>query len=76
MKINIKVVPNNKIEKVEICEGGSLKVWIKAKPIEGKANKRVVEVLSKHFNVSKHNVNIVLGKMSSHKVIEITENSN
>jgi len=73
MKINVKVIPNNKIEKLELISGGNFKVWIKAKPIEGEANKRLIEFLAKHFNVAKSNIRVVIGETSRNKVIEIIE---
>jgi uncharacterized protein (TIGR00251 family) len=71
MKISIKVIPNNKIQKVELVSDGSYKCWVKAKPVEGEANKRLIEVLSKHFKVAKSSIVIVMGETSRNKVVEI-----
>lgn len=71
-RISIKVIPNAKVEKIEAGENG-LKVWIKAKPIEGEANKRIVEVLSKYFQIPKSLISVSLGGKSRDKVIEIND---
>ena len=46
-------------------------VEVKGKPIKGRANKQVVEVLAKYFGVSKSAVTIVRGTRSKFKVVEI-----
>ena len=53
MKIFIKVKPNSKNEKIEKIDENHFNVWLKVPAREGKANKRLVELLSKYFNLSK-----------------------
>lgn len=68
MKLEIKVRPNSKQEKIQ---GPPYEVWVKEKPEKGRANMKVLELLSKHFSVSKSKVRIVRGKKSNKKLIEI-----
>lgn len=70
MKLSIRVIPNSKQEKV-IQESNRLKVYVKALATEGKANKSLIELLSKHFNTKKSNISIVSGLKSRNKIIEI-----
>ena len=56
MKLRIKVKPNSKTDEVIREADGSLKVKIKAQPVEGKANKYLVEYLSKVLNLPKSNI--------------------
>lgn len=70
MKLSIKVIPNSKQEKI-IQEINRLKVYVKSPAIEGKANKALIELLSKHFNSKKSNISIVSGLKSRNKIIEI-----
>ncbi|MFA5927215.1 MAG: DUF167 domain-containing protein [Patescibacteria group bacterium] len=71
LRINIKVIPGAKIEQIQAGLEGDMKVWVRGKPVEGEANKQVVSLLSKHFNVPKCAVTIVSGLKSRQKVIEI-----
>lgn len=72
MKIRVKVTPRVKKEKIK--EGsGFLRVYLREPPLEDRANKRLIEVLAKHFNVKKGDVNIVKGKTAREKIIEISE---
>ena len=69
-KLKIKVITNAK--KNTVVEGeGTLKVYVNAPPVDGKANKVVAEVLAEHFKVRKNCVKILRGEKSKEKVIEI-----
>ncbi|NLG11899.1 MAG: DUF167 domain-containing protein [Elusimicrobia bacterium] len=70
MKISVKVVVNAKKQKV-VMEGDTVKVWIDAPPVEGKANKRLIEILSKHYDKPKSSFKIKSGLKSRTKIIEI-----
>lgn len=66
----VKVSPNSKKSKVEEI-AGVLMVKVNAPAKEGKANKKLVEILSKHFSKPKSSIRIVKGLTSKNKVIEI-----
>jgi len=71
VRVNVKVVPNSKKAKVEQTEGGVLRVNVDAPAKEGKANKRLVEILAKYFSKPKSSIRIVKGRTSKNKVVEI-----
>ena len=69
-QLKIKVITNAK--RNEVVEGeGTLKVYVNAHPVDGKANKVVTEVLAEYFKVRKNSVKILRGEKSKEKVIEI-----
>ena len=69
-KLKIKVITNAK--RNAVVEGeGTLKVYVNAPPVDGKANKVVAEVLAEHFKVRKSSVKILRGEKSKEKIIEI-----
>lgn len=70
MKLNVKVIPNAKKERIEEDKDG-LKVHITSAAIEGKANKKLIEVLAEFFNVKKYNIRIIKGQNQRQKVIRI-----
>ena len=70
MKVNVKIYPNAKREKI-VEEEHRLKVYVNCAPEKGKANKRVCELLAKHFGVRKSAVNVMSGLTSQEKIIEI-----
>ena len=60
----------SKQENVEETDKG-LKVHLAAQPVKGRANKALIELLSKHFNVKKINIKIIKGLTSNKKEIDL-----
>ena len=69
-KLNIKVIPNAKHNKL-VEEPGRLKVYLTAPAVEGKANEALIEFLAEYFNVKKNRISIIRGVKSREKIIEI-----
>ena len=68
--VNLKIVPNSSKNDI-VIEEEFAKVKITAQPIEGKANKALIEFLSKKFKIPKTNIEIVKGETSKEKTIFI-----
>jgi uncharacterized protein (TIGR00251 family) len=71
MKLRLKAKPNSRTDEVIREADGSLKVKIKAQPVEGKANKYLVEYLSKILNLPKSKITLLKGESNSFKTLEI-----
>ncbi|MEA5510695.1 DUF167 domain-containing protein [Crocosphaera sp. UHCC 0190] len=71
MKLQVKVKPNAKQQKIEESADGSLIISLKSPPVDGKANRELIEILAKRFNVSKSQILIKSGASSRHKLIDI-----
>jgi len=70
MKIEIKLHPGSSQEKIEKLSNERYEVWIKEKPLEGKANEKLIKFLKKHF---KKQVKIINGFKSHKKIIELLD---
>lgn len=70
MKITVKVIPNAKHNQIDEVDGVFL-VRVTASPTQGKANKAVIELLAKHFKISKSEVDIIKGLASRTKIVAI-----
>ena len=68
--IRIKIVPNSSKNDI-IIEDEFIKVKVTAQPIENKANKALIEFLSKSFKIAKSNIEILKGDTSKDKTILI-----
>jgi len=68
MKIKLKVHANSSQEKIQEISSKSYEIWIKIKPIDGKANISLEKMLKKHF---KRSVRITSGLTSKNKVLEL-----
>ena len=66
--VRIKIVPNSSKNDL-IIEEEFIKVKVTAQPIENKANKALVEFLSKRFKVPKTSIEIVKGDTSKEKTL-------
>ncbi len=70
LKIRIRVVPRAKKDCVSE-EDGNFKVYVRAPAIDNKANKALIEVLARYFNIKKRTIRIVRGERSREKIVEI-----
>lgn len=66
--VNIKIAPNSKKNEI-IKEEEFVKIKITAQPIDGKANKALIEFLSKNFKIPKTSIKILKGETSKEKTI-------
>ena len=72
MKIKIKVIPRAKKERIKE-EDGIIKIYTSKPPVDGKANKSIVQMLADYLNVKKNAVTITQGLRSHNKIVEIDE---
>jgi hypothetical protein len=73
MKISVKVKTNAHKHEVRLLEDGTYSVSVIVPPIEGRANKAVIELLATHFRKPKRSFRILHGIASKSKLIEILE---
>ena len=72
--VSIKISPNAKKNEI-IKTKDETKVKITAQPIDGKANKSLIEFLSKNFKIPKTSIKILKGEISKEKtILFITDN--
>lgn len=71
MRISVKVKANTKQERVEKIDEANYFVWVREKPVEGKANQAVIELLAEYFDVAKLKITLLKGQTSKNKVFEV-----
>ncbi len=69
IEIRVKVVPRSSRNRILEKEGGVYKIKITAPPVDGLANKALVDLFAKRLRISKSSVEIISGKRSKHKTI-------
>jgi len=68
LKLKLKISPN--ASKCEIIKTETeIKIKLTAQPIEGKANKCLIEFLSKTFKLAKSNIEILKGETGREKTL-------
>jgi len=71
-KIKIKVLPRSSRNEIigELADG-TLKIKLKAPPVDGEANQELIKFLSKEWKVPKSQIKIIKGKTSKTKLVQI-----
>jgi len=73
VKISVKVKANTSRERIEKIDDTNLIVWIREKPVEGKANEAVVKALAEYFGVARSRITLIKGQTSKQKAFEIND---
>ena len=71
LTIKIKVEPRSSKSEIVGPHGDGLKVKLISPPVEGKANKELIILLSKDLKIPKKNIKIISGQSSKNKVVKI-----
>jgi uncharacterized protein (TIGR00251 family) len=59
--IEVKVKPNSKQSKLELNEDGSWIAFVRAQPVDGKANAELISLVAEQFGIHKRQVAIKTG---------------
>lgn len=65
------VAAGAKADAITGTAGGALKISVKARPIEGRANRAVIEIVAARLGLPKTRVGLVRGATSRRKVLAI-----
>ena len=68
MNLKIKLHPNSSQEKIKMLKENEYEIWIKEKPVDNKANTKLINLLKKHF---KKDVKIKSGLKGRNKIVEM-----
>lgn len=71
MDFTVKVITGANRRRIVSGEGGELRVYLKSPPVKGKANEEMIEMLAKHYDVRKSDIEIIRGGRSRNKVVRI-----
>jgi len=71
MKINLKVYPNAKKNKIIEKAENVFECYIKAKPEQGKANQAIIKLLADFFDISEKNIKLIKGFKNKNKTFDI-----
>ena len=71
MRINVRVIPRAKLNRVEVQPDGIVRVHTTTAPTDGKATADVIKMLAEHYNVPKTSIKLIRGTTSRDKVFEL-----
>ncbi len=68
----VRVVPkSSRNEVVEFMDDGTVRIHLTAPPVEGKANRLLIDFLAELFQVKPSRIAIVAGEKSKNKIISV-----
>ena len=70
-QLDIRVQPRAKKNAIEVIDENRARAWVTAPPEKDRANKALVDLLSKKLGVSKGSIAILRGAKSRNKLIAI-----
>lgn len=70
--ISIKVLPRSSKNEIVGKDPNGYKIKLTAPPLEGKANKALIQLMAKKLRVPKRDIQIVSGTRSKHKSLHVT----
>jgi len=71
MILKVKAHPKSKKRMLKKISNTEVEVWVHEPPVEGKANRAIIELLSEELEVSKGLIGIKSGSASKLKTFEI-----
>jgi len=69
VRVDVHVIPGSNKSSVE--PGSPLRVHLHAKPVDGKANEELVELLGRYFGVNCSAIRIKKGRTSRNKTLDV-----
>ena len=69
--VTVRVHPGASREAIALLPDGSLDVRLRARPVEGQANDRLIGLLAERLGLRKRDVAVVSGVRSRQKVVRI-----
>ncbi len=69
--ISVTVVPKSSKNEVLLLDDENYKVRLSTLPINGQANKKLIEIMSDFLDIPKSCIEIVKGERSKKKILEI-----
>jgi len=70
--IRVYVTPNAREARVVKVSEDYFEVRVDERAVGNRANKRLVEILSEHFNIPKSRITILTGTKTRNKTIQVT----
>ncbi len=71
MRLTIHAKPGARENLVEVLEDGSVRVWLKATPVDGKANKELIDYMAEVLGTKKLNIRLHTGSTGRYKMLDI-----
>ena len=69
--IEAKIIPKSSRNEIIILDGGMVRIKVTAPPVDGLANREVIDLISKELKMPKKDIAIISGDKSKNKKIRV-----
>jgi uncharacterized protein (TIGR00251 family) len=66
-----KIIPKSSRNEIITLDGGIIKIKVTAPPVDGMANRAVIELISKELKIPRKDIAIISGDKSKNKKIRV-----
>lgn len=73
MLLKLKIKTNSKENKIEKLKDDEFRIFVKAKPEQGMANQKALELLSEYLQIPKQKISLIKGHASPSKIVQIRD---
>ncbi len=70
MLLKVKVHPNSRRDEVIRKDADAFEIFVRVKPVEGRANDAVLDLLSDYLKMPRSRVRLLRGATSRNKIVE------
>ena len=70
-EFNLRIIPRSSRNEIADREGSVYRIKVTSPPVDGKANKALIALLSKHLKIPKKDIQIISGEKSRNKRVRI-----
>jgi uncharacterized protein YggU (UPF0235/DUF167 family) len=70
VRLAVEAHPNARVERIVLL-GSTLRVSVRARPAEGRANAAIKQFLANALGLRRHQVQIVAGTTARHKLVDL-----
>jgi uncharacterized protein YggU (UPF0235/DUF167 family) len=71
LRLSLQAHPGARRERIQLLDPTTLAVWVRARPIEGQANKAIEQAIAEALHLRPREVKIVAGGSNRRKIVEI-----
>jgi uncharacterized protein YggU (UPF0235/DUF167 family) len=71
LRIQVTAHPGAHRERVELLDDDVLGVWVRARPVDGRANRAIELAIASALGLRPRQVRLVVGEISRRKIVEV-----
>ena len=71
LRIRVAAHPGSRHERIELLDDDSLGIWVRAKPVDGQANRAIEVAIANALGLRPRQVRLVGGESSRRKIVAI-----